>query len=431
MEKLKLLRKYLYLKREVVISLLAIVFLYPLAKLNYLVFHTIIEMFAVITASVLSIFTFLIPKETRPKFLNNVAIAYLNVAVVDFLHTLAYKGMGVFHTFSANQPTQFWILGRTLETIGLSSIIFKRIGTIPIFIILSTLNFLGTLAIFKGTFPDCFIEGKGITPFKIAMEYTIIAILLPLAVRIHRSDDRNLIPYKEPLISALIFTALAEASFTLYTDVYGFFNALGHLFRFISYLVILSGIVRISILTPLRTIYFDLCEELRRKEESAVRDALTGLYNRTFFEERIRYTLERLISERVPIVVAMADVDNFKNINDKYSHLVGDKVLRRVGEILRSSLRAGDIVIRYGGDEFLIFLTDCKVDQAERILKRLEDKLLKLKGEFGFDVSLSIGFIEVLTEGTESLDKLIETADKRMYQTKARKAESRPQASPT
>jgi len=218
---------------------------------------------------------------------------------------------------------------------------------------------------------------------------------------------------------------LAELSFTLYTDVYGFFNMLGHLLRFISYLVILLGIIKTSITEPLRTLYGRLERELQRYQKLSVIDSLTGVYNRNFFEERIRDMVSRLLKEGVPIVIAMADIDNFKEINDKCSHVVGDRVLKRVGETLRSSLRSGDIVVRFGGDEFLIFLVNCNESLTSKILERLKESVSRLSFEFGFLVSLSIGYTEAPKEEA-TIEKLIEIADKKMYEEKKRRGHKGP-----
>ncbi|MCS7232916.1 MAG: diguanylate cyclase [Synergistetes bacterium] len=401
-----------------IISLISLLPLWGLSRFNYLVFHTIIEMLAVVVGATLSIFALSIPKGHRPYFLDNLAITYLNVIVIDFLHTLAFKGMGVFPSFSANHPTQFWILGRSLETIGLVSIASKKINPKIFLVAFSVVSFLGIYLIFRGGFPDCFIEGKGLTLFKIAVEYIIIFLLIPLAIFVHRSKDPDISSYKSPLILAIIFTILAEVSFTLYTDVYGFFNMLGHLFRFISYLVILVGIINISITEPLKTLYRKLDLEVKKYQEFAVRDPLTRVYNKAFFEEKAKYTIYNLLKDGVPVTIAMADIDNFKNINDTYSHLVGDRVLRRVGETLRNSLRSGDIVIRYGGDEFLIFLVDCDSELSSRIIERIKSSVSKLSDEFGFPVSLSIGTVEATKSHPERLENLIEIADKRMYEEK-------------
>lgn len=412
------------MKRALIVALISSLPLWALSKINYLVFHTLIEMLAIMTGATLSIFALSVPKDHRPYFLNNLATTYLNVIIIDFLHTFAYKGMGIFPAFTANHPTQFWILGRTLEVAGLSSIAFKRINPKLFFLILSALNFVGIYSIFNGTFPDCFIEGKGLTSFKIAVEYIIIFVLIPLTIFIYKSKDAEISSYRAPLSLAFIFTALAEASFTLYTDVYGFFNTLGHLFRFVSYLVILIGIIKISITDPLKTLYRRLDLELKRYQEFAVRDSLTGVYNRCFFEERVKHTIFNLLKNEVPMVIAMADIDNFKNINDNYSHLVGDEVLKKVGETLRSSLRAGDIVIRYGGDEFLIFLVDCDINLASKIIERVKASVSKLSNEFGFPVSLSIGLAEAKEASPEALERLIEIADKRMLEAKGRNSKN-------
>lgn len=341
--------------------------------------------------------------------------------VIDFLHTLAYKGMGVFIGFSANQPTQLWVLGRILETIGLSSIALKRINKGFLLTALLLLNSLGIYLIFQGSFPDCFIDGKGLTSFKILSEYIIILILIPVIALVYRSKELDLVSYREPIMLALILTMLAEASFTLYTDVYGFFNMLGHLLRFISYLVILLGVVIISIRRPLQTAYARLVRDLQIYKESAIKDPLTGVYNRRFFEERPKELIERLRKEEVGITIAMADIDNFKLINDRFGHPVGDRVLRRVGENLKNTLRSGDIIIRYGGDEFLIFLVGCDSDSASKICDRVKDRVKELSKEFGFPISISLGFIEVPPEERRPLKELICIADKGMFEAKAQK----------
>jgi len=109
-----------------VLFFVAIFIFWFLSKRNYLLFHSIIELFAILTAFCIVFLSYTTFKYLKNNLILNLGTTYLFVVIVDILHTLSYKGMGVFKTFDANLPTQLWILGRTLETIGLSLIIFLK-----------------------------------------------------------------------------------------------------------------------------------------------------------------------------------------------------------------------------------------------------------------------------------------------------------------
>jgi len=114
---------------------------------------------------------------------------------------------------------------------------------------------LGTTAISFGYFPCCFIPGTGLTSFKILMEYVVLAIIVLSIYLLFKSDSPDILPYRKYYFLALILTAAGELVFTTYTDVYGFSNMLGHIFRLISYFVILQGIVYKSIREPIDSLY--------------------------------------------------------------------------------------------------------------------------------------------------------------------------------
>nr|WP_292590320.1 MULTISPECIES: MASE3 domain-containing protein [unclassified Mesotoga] len=166
--------------------------------------------------------------------------------------------MGVFSSWTANQPTQFWILGRLIEASGLALALVlpkKRnlnIGYFAGFIIAGA---LGKTTISLGYFPECFIMGIGLTSFKISIEYVVIGIILLSIYLLFRSVSPDVVPYKKYYFLALLMTAAGEIVFTTYTDVYGFSNMLGHVFRVISYFVILQGIVYRSIREPIDSLY--------------------------------------------------------------------------------------------------------------------------------------------------------------------------------
>jgi diguanylate cyclase (GGDEF)-like protein len=110
---------------------------------------------------------------------------------------------------------------------------------------------------------------------------------------------------------------------------------------------------------------------LARSETQARIDVLTGLFNRRSLEEQARDVLEH----GDQFVVAFADVDHFKDLNDKYGHEIGDRALRLFGRVLRDSVRPADIPARYGGEEFLVFLPDCTLTDARVVAERVRERL--------------------------------------------------------
>ena len=118
------------------------------------------------------------------------------------------------------------------------------------------------------------------------------------------------------------------------------------------------------------------------------------------------------------LTVAMVDIDNFKMINDKYGHLFGDYVLKRIVRTIISNLRQDDIVGRYGGDEFLIILRDTSKEKGYAMMERVRKKILELEWEDDLIITISGGIIEV--EGEEVTD-LLKKVDKLLYRAKHKK----------
>ncbi|MCS7241525.1 MAG: GGDEF domain-containing protein [Candidatus Caldatribacterium sp.] len=156
--------------------------------------------------------------------------------------------------------------------------------------------------------------------------------------------------------------------------------------------------------------------------EQSFRDTLTGLYNRLYFEEVIPRLLERMYRQREPFVFVFIDCDGLKDINDTYSHEFGDSVLRLLGEAMREGSRQGDVLIRYGGDEFVLFLPRASEEEAENIVARidgiLQRKIQFLPRSFGF----SAGIVSwVPGQGKPEASALLERADTAMYEVKRKR----------
>jgi hypothetical protein len=153
-----------------------------LSKLhNYLLFHTLVELFSVITAFLIFVLLWHSRHLVDNRYLTLIGISFFFIGILDLLHTLAYKGMGIFPGHDVDLPTQLWIAFRYLAS--LSFLIAPIVATRPVsnrsivlFYTVVTISLLW--AIFTGRFPACFEEGSGLTRFKIASEYVISLIFL-------------------------------------------------------------------------------------------------------------------------------------------------------------------------------------------------------------------------------------------------------------
>ncbi|HAA90562.1 MAG TPA: hypothetical protein DCE07_08375 [Peptococcaceae bacterium] len=164
-------------------------------------------------------------------------------------------------------------------------------------------------------------------------------------------------------------------------------------------------------------------EEKLRKQ--AIRDGLTGLYNRIYFNERIQKEVERARRYKHPLSFVMMDVNNFKEINDRYSHMEGDEVLKQVAETLLNSVREIDIPFRYGGDEFLLVLPETEESGAQKVVERIKGKLEALSKERKSlgkpPVELSFGIATWRPETGKKWEEVLKESDLRMYENKMRK----------
>lgn len=183
-------------------------------------------------------------------------------------------------------------------------------------------------------------------------------------------------------------------------------------------LLILFTVIKFIILRNANKILSDVEYSRDKYKEHAYKDPLTGVCSRLFLDTWVENNLKELEEQKAIYSIAMIDGDNFKEINDNYGHSIGDKVLIKVAEILKKSVRQNDIVIRYGGDEFLIIFEDIDCKIAESILNRIENKLDEIN-EFDFDISISYGVSEI--KNSEEFFQSLNKADEKMYSSKHNK----------
>ena len=265
---------------EVFLWALVLFGLYLTSHYSYLLFHSLSEIFSIVVACGI----FMIAWNSR-QFLDNnyllfVGIAYLFVGGVDLLHTLAYKGMGVFQGYGADLPTQLWIAARYIESFSLliAPLFLGRklrsrlvlIGYLLVVVILLTSIFYWQI------FPDCFVEGIGLTPFKKWSEYIICLMLIGsviLLFRRHKDFDKVVLKL---LVASIFLTIAAELAFTFYISVYGISNLLGHFCKILSFYLIYKAIIQTGLTKPYDLLFRDLklSEEALRGKETILRQVV-------------------------------------------------------------------------------------------------------------------------------------------------------------
>jgi len=246
---------------------------------NYLLFHGLTE----IACAAVCVAIFAVAWNTRRfssnHYLTFLGIAALFVGAVDLLHTLAYKGMGVFPGYGANLPTQLWIVGRGMEAVSFllaPAFLDRRVRAWPT--LLAWLGVTAALLVLVSPldlFPTCYVEGPnaGLTAFKIGAEYAICATLLGSLALVWRRRDRFSPRTLELLMAAVATTILSELAFTKYVSVYGDFNVAGHLLKAVAYLLIFKAVVEGTLRDPYQELFRDLQQQrLRLAEANRAKD---------------------------------------------------------------------------------------------------------------------------------------------------------------
>ncbi|MCX7829178.1 MAG: diguanylate cyclase [Thermanaerothrix sp.] len=155
-------------------------------------------------------------------------------------------------------------------------------------------------------------------------------------------------------------------------------------------------------------------EHLRLLEIQSLKDPLTGLWNRKYLDARMEEELTRSVRSGLPVCVAMVDLSNFKGVNDTYGHETGDLVLKEVARVIRDSVRSGDVVVRYGGDEFVVFSPGASHGEMTGLLSRVRRALSEMI-LCSCVTGVSFDFGVVCLEAGENLMSAVARADAEMY----------------
>ena len=242
---------------------ICLVGLWLTSRVRYLLFHSLAEAFSVLVAWGMFIVAWNTRRFVAHGYFLFLGVAFLGIGGLDLVHLLAYKGMGVFPLATADLATQLWIAARYLEagSLLLAPVFLTRrvrAGSLLAAYVLTTALLLA--AVFGGWFPACFVEGRGLTLFKVASEYLICGLLAGGAFFVWRRRQ-----YLDRLVSRLVIAALGlsiatELAFTLYTDIYGLSNQIGHILKIMAFVLLYKGMIETCLRRPYQTLFRELAQ---------------------------------------------------------------------------------------------------------------------------------------------------------------------------
>ncbi len=240
--------------------------LFLLSRFNYLLVHTLIELSTIVLLTAVFLIGWNTRHLVRSQFFMILAVGFLATGMVDLLHTLTYKGMQVVPVTSADTATQLWLIARILGAFAflcaISSLGRREYCSDKRWLfgfLLSGVVLMAMIWPLK-IFPTCFVEGEGLTPFKVNSEYVIIGLLCLAACLLwfhNRHLNRRLMVL---LLLAIGMSALSELMFTLYVDVYGVMNFLGHYFKAGSVVLVYYALVEGTLRSPFATLFMEMTQ---------------------------------------------------------------------------------------------------------------------------------------------------------------------------
>ncbi len=376
---------------------------------SYLAFHTFAELFSIVISYLIFAFAWSTRNFSKNNFLLFLACGYFWIGSLDLMHTLSYKGMNVFVEGNGNLAVQFWIGTRYLEALLLLAAPFAATRKQNGYLLVSIFGIVSvglTSLILIGKFPVGFIEGTGLTNFKIYSEYLIDLILAVALVTLFRYGREISSSEKSLIAAAIVMTMCAELAFTFYVDVYGLSNLVGHIFKLFSFWLIFQAIVTTHLTGP----YTDLQEGER--EYRNMLDTMADTFYRADLEGCLvmispsvvnigGYTAEELVGKELArhyvVENKRADIIERLEADDGKVREFESEMYNKEGGTIWASIRvrhwkdASGIVL--GTEGTIRNITEHKI--AEESLRRSQklDAVGQLTGGIAHDYNNMLGVI--------------------------------------
>lgn len=278
---------------------------------SYLLFHSIAEIISIVISGGIFFIGWNSRKYMDSSFFLIIGISFLFISVIDLLHTLSYSGMAIFLDFDANLPTQLWIAARywqSLSFLTASLALNRKINANGLMVASALIILILLISILFRFFPTCYIEGVGLTPFKIISEYIINIILITSTIIIYKfreEFDRKIFLL---IILSIGATIISEMAFTFYVSVFDLSNYIGHIFKIIAFFLIYKAIIEMGLEDPFGL----LLRKLKLSDESLRQkaDDLEQLYSE----------FNQMFNASLPMRIINKDCEIIR-VNDTYTKL--------------------------------------------------------------------------------------------------------------
>lgn len=290
--------------KEFVVGLVVSLALYAVSQSNYLLFHSLVEGFSAVIGCSLFLLTWNARHWLKADFFLVLGLGALMAALLDGLHLLAYPGMGVFSNRRNDLGTALWLAARLVQALSfLIAPYFLRRRLSLSWAWTLSLGLVGGLvwSIFWGRFPVCYVEGQGLTAFKIASEALIVLLLGSASWAFLRGRDAVSPVVFRLVLSALILSIFSELAFTLYANPFSWENILGHWFKVIAVYLIYKAVIQIGLVYPYELLFRELAHSERQLEAKVQeRTAELSVANRQLEDEvTSRRRSEQALAKRV------------------------------------------------------------------------------------------------------------------------------------
>lgn len=370
----------------IMIPLLVLVSFY-----NYLLFHALAELFAIGVSALMAVVAWQTYSYSKNNFLMFLASGYFWIGALDLVHTLIYKGMNIYPIYIANPATQFWIAARYSESILLlvaPLFLVREINRYIAFIGFGLVAVVIYILIMSGNFPDAFIEGKGLSQFKVNSEYLIISIMAAALVHLFTKRKYLASGVLNLLVLSVILTMTAELFFTFYVSVYGLSNLAGHILKFVSFWLIFSAIIRVNLKMPYIAMTKEVAE--RKQAEETIRESLKE-------KEVLLNEIHHRVKNNLQVIYSLLSL---QASNETDSHTLDAleesrrrvKVMARIHENLH---RSDDLTFINISDYLNTVMEDTKESNG------VDPKVISFHldaDDFNFDVEQAIALGQIISE---------------------------------
>ncbi|WP_187119327.1 MASE3 domain-containing protein [Clostridium polynesiense] len=270
------------------------IFIY-LSRINYVLFHSLAEVVVSLVGLTFMILAYITRNISDNNYYTFIGISYGFVAFINLFHLFTYKGVSIIDVTS-NVPTQLWIIQRYFEAVViLTSFQFmnKKVNVKKLLIVNSIVTLLLLLSVFTyKVFPECYIEGQGLTAFKVVSEYVIgLMFIISIFLYIKNINDKKIKDKAYLLIISLIFKVFSGLALVIYIGVYDISNFLGHIFNFISYILLYAAFIDSIIKNPYNVLFQEINEKmncLKKSNEKLEQEKIALEYDYKKYEELLR-----------------------------------------------------------------------------------------------------------------------------------------------